>query len=211
MFYLVYQITNRINGKIYVGVHKTSNIDDGYMGSGRMIKAAIAKYGVENFSKEILIQCNSLEEMLSKEAEIVNKDFVAREDTYNIALGGDGGFYHINSKLTPEFIRIRKELAVRRYKESVSEERRIEIGKKAYSIIREKYPKGIWKDRKHREETKKKIGEANSISNLGERNSNYGNVWITNGTKNLRHPKDEPYPEGFYKGRVNATQKQNKP
>lgn len=37
MFYYLYQITNLVNNKIYVGVHKTHKFDDGYMGSGKVI------------------------------------------------------------------------------------------------------------------------------------------------------------------------------
>ena len=53
MYFYLYQIINKLNDKIYVGVHKTDNLNDGYMGSGKILNRAIKKYGVENFEKDI--------------------------------------------------------------------------------------------------------------------------------------------------------------
>jgi hypothetical protein len=97
MFYTVYKTTNLINGKIYVGLHVTSNLDDTYLGSGSQLKSAIKKYGEENFKREYIKICSSPEEMYELEADIVNEDFVKRSDTYNMKKGGTGSWYHINS------------------------------------------------------------------------------------------------------------------
>lgn len=91
MNYLIYKITNTLNGKIYIGAHKTKNINDSYMGSGNVIRKAIKKYGLENFKKEILFSLDSLDEMYSKERELVNEAFVRDEMTYNLKIGGRGG------------------------------------------------------------------------------------------------------------------------
>ena len=96
MFYYLYEIRNNLNGKIYVGVHKTKNMNDGYMGSGKVIKTAIEKHGIENFSKTILETFSSEEEMYAREKEVVDDIFLMREDVYNLRRGGTGGFEFIN-------------------------------------------------------------------------------------------------------------------
>lgn len=92
MFYLVYKITNVVNGKHYIGAHKTNDKNDGYMGSGVMIKNAIKKYGIENFIKEIMCECSSQEEMFAKEKELVRLD----STSYNLKYGGEGGWDYVN-------------------------------------------------------------------------------------------------------------------
>jgi len=90
-FYIVYQTTNMINGKIYVGVHETNNIEDNYLGSGLGLLEAFKKYGRKNFTRKILYFCKDKFEMYKKETKIVNEKFVKRNDTYNRTLGGNGG------------------------------------------------------------------------------------------------------------------------
>ena len=88
-YHLVYKITNAINGKIYIGKHSTKNPYDNYMGSGLKIGQAIKKYGIENFTKEILYCFTDEKEAFLKEEEIVDFEFVKNENTYNIAVGGN--------------------------------------------------------------------------------------------------------------------------
>jgi group I intron endonuclease len=62
---IVYCITNKINGKKYIG--SDSNNNPKYYGSGTYIKKAIKKYGKENFVKETLCEVDNIE--LMKELE----------------------------------------------------------------------------------------------------------------------------------------------
>lgn len=86
---VIYKTTNRINGKYYIG--KDAKNYNGYLGSGIVIKAAIKKYGKENFIKEILCSCISLEELAQKEMEYITPNILKDPSSYNLALGGQGG------------------------------------------------------------------------------------------------------------------------
>jgi hypothetical protein len=90
-YYTIYKTVNKINGKIYIGKHQCEDPFDDYIGSGILLQNAINKHGINNFEKTVLYIFDNEKEMNDKEIDIVNEEFVLREDTYNIALGGQGG------------------------------------------------------------------------------------------------------------------------
>ena len=89
--YLIYKITCLLNNKIYIGKHKTVNLDDKYFGSGLELNKDIQKFGKEHFIFEVLIDLNNENEMNELERLVVNEDFIKRNDVYNLCIGGDGG------------------------------------------------------------------------------------------------------------------------
>ena len=87
---IIYCTTNLINGKKYIGLDKRNC--SSYLGSGIHLKRAIRKYGKENFKKQILEHCNSLENLIEAEKYWIDYFGAVKSDQfYNIASGGDGG------------------------------------------------------------------------------------------------------------------------
>tara|TARA_R110002167_G_scaffold254756_1_gene460947 strand:+ start:37 stop:546 length:510 start_codon:yes stop_codon:yes gene_type:complete len=111
MKYTIYKTTNLINNKIYIGKHQTENINDSYYGSGKALKSSIKKHGKEKFKKEILFVFDTELEMNDKEVELITAEFVARTDTYNMGVGGEGGAHFKGKSHSKETIqRIRENL-----------------------------------------------------------------------------------------------------
>ena len=119
MNYIVYKTTNKINGKIYVGVHRTNpDIFDGYIGCGVSHKdkkkknlkgfpVAVRKYGYENFVRETLFIYPDTKEgkrlAFKKEGEIVNEAFVKNPQTYNLVKGGVISMGENNKKVIAQY------------------------------------------------------------------------------------------------------------
>lgn len=82
--------TNIITGKKYIGC--CSRDDDNYVGSGTLLKEAIKKYGRESFTRVILQECSSLDELATAEKEWIAKyNAVESDEYYNLSDGGFGG------------------------------------------------------------------------------------------------------------------------
>ena len=219
MFYIVYIITNMVNGMIYIGVHKTDDLNDNYMGSGKLLKRAQKKYGIENFKREYLYVFDNAEDMFKMEAELVNEEFIARKDTYNLKLGGFGGWDHIN---THENSKKWCAAGIAAYLKRLNEDedfrnavcdrlrRNSKLGSKLIiKLAREKLRSiyestGMWpfSSKTHSEETKLKMSEKAKLR-TGDKNSQFGTMWIMNpeSGESKKIAKDDLIPDGWVKGR----------
>ena len=183
MIYYVYQIKNKINNKIYIGKRKYKGenpLFDSYMGSGKLIKEAIKKYGKNNFQKIIIQSFDNEDDAFKLEKELVTKEFCNRKDTYNIHEGGTGSFSHINNKPIEKRENI---IAVRKLLNSG-----IKFGGKKYFTEKtyqkiSNFNKERWKTWKEKPELmpnfscKKETKEKISIKLKGKNNPNFGKHW----------------------------------
>ena len=204
----IYKTTCSITGKYYIGMHSTSNLDDGYIGSGRRLWLSINKHGKENHSVEILEWLPDRSSLKLREKEIVNEDLLIDKNCMNLVLGGGGGLANDNHRMNfttaginnIEFARKNGILVKNRVDRWNSDK----SFKENYSMKLSEASKNNknWVGRKHTSETKTKIGEASSLNQKGDLNSQYGTFWITDGTINRKIKKDQIIPIGWKKGRI---------
>ena len=206
MYGYIYLIVNNVNGKTYVGKRKfkrksSTFSKDGYMGSGKYLKAAQEKYGIENFEKFLITYTSSENDACEKEQFWIAHYKSLGKAEYNISKGGDGGDIRKGYKNSPEA----------RKKISESWKKRKENGWTFSEESRRKMADAK-KGRKLSEETKRKMSEARK----GPKNWTYcrcfseehrkkiseakkGKHWYTNGTNNVYTSE---CPIGYRPGRV---------
>lgn len=107
MFGYIYLTKNLVNGRLYVGKHKSEKYDSQYFGSGKILLQAIDKYGIQNFTNEIIYEAKTEEDLNQKEIQYISEYRRKYEKLmYNIAFGGDGGdtFTNKSEKEKNDFI-----------------------------------------------------------------------------------------------------------
>jgi hypothetical protein len=225
MFYYLYKIENTISGKCYIGVHKTNNLDDGYFGSGKILHQSIKKYGKENFRKTILEFFNTEKEMFFAESTIVTREFVASSTTYNIKVGGFGGWSYVHENgLNRGFTNKRHSDSTKKYLSELAK------GREVSEATRKKLSENNFartspdEQRKHASEAAKKRRRTTGVSEDTRRKvsakikqlhmegfydnshlrkfSNKGKRWINDGVKSKMVSTDLEIPVGWTLGRV---------
>lgn len=194
-FYYLYRTTNLINGKIYIGIHGTNDLSDGYVGSGSRIKSAIKKYGIVNFNKEILFIGNSYEEILNKERELVTEEFITKVDVYNLVPGGEYPLARAPLELRRAWGLKCKELkkgwfSPESQRKAIATKRSPGYKQPPSSTLHMQTPEVA---EKRRQSCKGRVGE---------KVSTYGTMLITNGEITRRIRAQEKIPEGWRRGAV---------
>jgi hypothetical protein len=207
MYYTIYQTTCLTSGWIYIGKHQTKDLDDGYLGSGKLLLKAVEHYGKENFSKEILHIFETEEEMNTKEVELVTEDFCSQPGNFNLCPGGQGGWGFINSNNLVDHKKIGRlgyEGSIKKYgtHHMNLEKNKILAGEQLKRLHKEgKFTYGHFKGKSHTQEWKQNHSDHMKEQAKGSGNSQFGTMWITNGTENKKIKKTDSIPEGYRKGR----------
>lgn len=204
----LYKTTCVITGRYYIGMHSTSNLDDGYMGSGLRLRRSIRKYGVENHVKEILAFFETRELLIEAEKQAITPEMLTDTNCMNLMGGGKGGF------ISEEQQRHRSICAYKAFFEKMKNDDVFNLKyKESHSKgLKKSYDEGLrekkyfydWNGKTHSEETKNKISETKKKQTKGENNSQYGTCWITKNGVNKKIKKEdlETYlKESWLKGR----------
>ena len=216
--YLIYRIDNLQNGKHYIGQHQTENPLDSYVGSGKFIKRAIAKEGIENFVKTILFDFDNFEEMNEKEKELVPLSACYPNDlmSYNLIEGGKAPimygennpafgknpFRNKSKEWYDSYLKMMHDINTGknnpRYGHSFFEK----LSKEEFAAIKQKFSErskgannpqyGISPKERMDEITYKQWRDKISKASKGENNGCYGRKWMYNPiTKDKVYPKKE--------------------
>jgi len=199
-YHYIYKTTCIITERFYIGMHSTDNLEDGYVGSGKRLWHSINKHGKENHVCQILEFLPDRDSLREREKEIVNQEMLNEKLCMNLAIGGEGG--HGSKFLTKEQL---SKGCKKMHEITWNDPDFIERKKKDTSIRMKGNSYGLGNKSRTgltiTENHKRLIGEANSIKQKGENNSQYGKCWITNEIESKKIYKGDIIPEGWRLGR----------
>jgi len=177
-FHYVYITTNKINGKKYIGQHSTNNINDGYLGSGKKLLHDFKKYGKENFSKKILKEVNSADNLDFLETNYIKEYNTLYPNGYNLTTGGES-----KKEYSKESLRKMSEKAKKRG--PMNKETKTKIGEaskgRVFTEESRKKKSVSLKGRIFTEEHKRKLSEAHKGMKKPWVKGNLNGPWNPNG------------------------------
>jgi hypothetical protein len=180
-YHFIYRTTNTKNSKFYIGMHSTDNLDDGYFGSGKRLRNSIRKHGKEFHVCEILEYLPDRSSLKDREKEIIDENLLLDPLCLNLCIGGAGGnicnadqhkegarIANLKNWKNPEF---KKYHSLQVSKSMISKWKNIDYREKLTG-------KNFVTFKEHTEATKKKISDSMKNKQNGNKNSQFGTLWI---------------------------------
>lgn len=231
-YHFVYKTTNIKNGKFYIGIHSTDDLNDGYLGSGKRLRNSIRKHGKKVHIREILEFSKDRNSLVLKEEAIVNAELLKDPLCMNLSIGGRGirdlsnvystkGMFCAKDNrghlyfITNEDLRYQSGELVGNTKDTIT----VKDCKGVTYQINKNDPRYLsgelksnligefdWNGKKHKEESKKKMSDS-AKNRMKINNHSKGTIWISNGQINkMVKPEDLGYflNDGWNKGRYNG-------
>lgn len=208
-YHYIYKTTCQVTGKFYVGMHSTDDLDDGYLGSGKILGYSIGKHGRENHRKEILEFLPDRVALKAREAEVVNEELLADPMCINLKYGGEGGGFLAEKNKTNGFHKLGQQAMMKVKDHSASSKKiwelhydkmRAALAQNAIAM----QPLATEAARQKAVIEKRKATYAERGHMQGEKNSQFGTCWVTNGVKPIKIKKeelDEYLMNGYRRGR----------
>jgi hypothetical protein len=185
-------------------MHSTYNLEDGYLGSGTRIGYSIKKYGKENHTKVILEFLPDRESLSDRESFIINEELLADELCLNLRLGGEfsGGFVDNNHKVKFHKAggKAVRQLLSKRHVEKLKTDPEYYNKWHTALIKSQEGMSNPFLGKSHTEESKQRIRDK-AKERIGDKNSQFGTCWITNGNENIKIKKGDSIPENWKLGR----------
>ncbi len=201
-FNFIYKTTNLINGRFYIGMHSTDNLEDRYLGSGKRLRYSIKKHGIKNHKLEILEFLPNRDTLKTREKEIVNESLLKDPLCMNLKEGGEGGGKLWNEEHAKKFHAAggKKVFQMLSQKHSEKLKNNLEYRSKYSKIMKEADNPGF-SGKRHSTASKEQMSKSHQGKHDGEKNSQFGKIWVTNGYQN-KMIKKESISEGWKPGRI---------
>ena len=183
-YHYIYKTTCLVNRKYYVGMHSTSDLEDGYLGSGRRIWLSILKHGKENHTREILEMLEDRSSLKERERELVNEEMLQDPMCMNLMIGGDGGFISVEqqAKRSSAGGLAAKSKLAELHKDPIWKKNRVEAISKAVklAVLEGRLKTDTFTGKSHSTKTLIQMQKSHKGKHIGSKNSQYGTCWIHN-------------------------------
>jgi hypothetical protein len=173
-YHYIYKIT-RDDGKYYIGLHSTDNLDDGYFGSGQVLWHSIRAHGKEKHSMEILEFFDSRDAINEREKQLVSLEEVKSRECLNLRCGGSYAYRKPESAESskkksialrafydsPRSLIVREKISVANTGKTLTDEHKRILSKTCARTVKRLKETGEWEE----------VKRQNSLAHIGKKQS----------------------------------------